>query len=192
MSPRTQQQLESLRNERRQLILDAALHVFAEDSYHGSSVGQIAKRAKVSKGLIYNYFESKEDLVVQLMLDIFSAMEKEFAIDANTPIGREAMLRFIDKSFEVVLRDPQGWKLYFAIIMQPDVMALVMEKMLDRAQPYFRLMMEYFTAQGVSDPAAHARYFSATMDGIQFHLLLDPENFPVDYAKQSLIDQFIK
>jgi AcrR family transcriptional regulator len=60
MSPRTKQQFEDLRKDRRQAILDAALTVFANNGYHSASVSMIAKEAGVSKGLMYNYFESKE------------------------------------------------------------------------------------------------------------------------------------
>lgn len=43
-------------------ILQAALALFAEKGFHTTSVSQIAEAAGVSKGLTYNYFESKEKL----------------------------------------------------------------------------------------------------------------------------------
>ncbi|MGE3535403.1 MAG: TetR/AcrR family transcriptional regulator, partial [Parachlamydiales bacterium] len=46
------------------ILLHAALKVFATNGYHGSSVSDIAKQAKVSKALFYHYFESKKDLLV--------------------------------------------------------------------------------------------------------------------------------
>ena len=58
-----------IREQRRHQILDAALHI-AEDSYHGSSMAAVAKRAKVSKGLIYNYFKSKEEILISLVVDV--------------------------------------------------------------------------------------------------------------------------
>ncbi len=45
-------------------LLRAALKVFATNGYHGSSVSDIAKEAKVSKALFYHYFDSKNDLLV--------------------------------------------------------------------------------------------------------------------------------
>ena len=71
MAPRSEEQFAQIREERKHQILDAALHVFAEDSYHGASMSAVAKRAKVSKGLIYNYFKSKEEILVSLVVDVF-------------------------------------------------------------------------------------------------------------------------
>ncbi|HEX9037318.1 MAG TPA: TetR/AcrR family transcriptional regulator [Ktedonobacterales bacterium] len=48
--------------DRRQLILEAALDVFAEQGFEGATTKEIAARADVTHGLIYFYFASKEDL----------------------------------------------------------------------------------------------------------------------------------
>ncbi len=48
--------------DRRQLILEAALDVFAEQGFEGATTKEIAARAGVTHGLIYFYFASKEDL----------------------------------------------------------------------------------------------------------------------------------
>lgn len=49
--------------EKREAILAAGLDLFAERGFHGTSVPEIAQRAKVGAGTIYRYFESKEALV---------------------------------------------------------------------------------------------------------------------------------
>src|SRR5205807_1258989 len=53
--------------ERRELILDAALEIFAQRGYHGSSIDEIAHTAGVSKALIYEHFPSKRDLHISLL-----------------------------------------------------------------------------------------------------------------------------
>lgn len=53
-------------------IVDAAIQVFAEKGYHQAKMTDIAKELGVSKGTIYQYFKSKEDLfkaVVQIPLE---------------------------------------------------------------------------------------------------------------------------
>lgn len=49
--------------ERRDEILAGALAVFSEKGFEGASVKEIAQRAGVAPGLLYHYFESKEDLL---------------------------------------------------------------------------------------------------------------------------------
>jgi TetR/AcrR family fatty acid metabolism transcriptional regulator len=55
---------ESRRAEKRTLIADAAVEVFAEKGFHQARVSDIARRAGVADGTIYLYFKNKEDLLL--------------------------------------------------------------------------------------------------------------------------------
>jgi AcrR family transcriptional regulator len=50
------------RRDRREDILQASLHLFAEKGFHGTSMRDIARQANITEGLIYHYFASKRDL----------------------------------------------------------------------------------------------------------------------------------
>ena len=58
---------EQLIEARRSQILDAAAAVFAEKGFHRATTKDIAKTAGVSEGTIYNYFDSKADLLIGIM-----------------------------------------------------------------------------------------------------------------------------
>src|SRR5690606_20369290 len=49
--------------DRRATILDAALHCFVERGFYGTTIPEIAARAKIAAGTIYHYFDSKDALV---------------------------------------------------------------------------------------------------------------------------------
>ena len=49
--------------ERREAILDAALHCFVDRGFHGTAIPDIAKKTGIAAGTIYHYFKSKEELV---------------------------------------------------------------------------------------------------------------------------------
>ena len=49
--------------DRRESILDAALHSFAERGFYGTAIPEIATRAEIAAGTLYHYFDSKEALV---------------------------------------------------------------------------------------------------------------------------------
>lgn len=51
---------------KRDLILAAAREIFGEKGYHSTTSEEIAKRAGVGKGTIYQYFESKRDIFLQM------------------------------------------------------------------------------------------------------------------------------
>ena len=52
----------SKKAEKRQSILQAAIEVFSNGSFKNSSISEIAKRANVAEGTIYQYYKNKEDL----------------------------------------------------------------------------------------------------------------------------------
>ena len=190
MSPRSEAQFAQIREERKHQILEAALHVFANDSYHGASMAAVAKRAAISKGLIYNYFDSKEAILRTLISELFDQMMELMALDTQLPLRRIDFVRIIELSVDEVVKNPERWKLYMSLSFQPDVTPLLMEQMLPKLQPFMVLMSNYFISKGHEDPMTMMRYYSAVLDGVQMHLLLDPENFPVEKVKQLMIEQF--
>lgn len=59
----------SRKQEKFEMILDAAEKVIAEHGFHGSQVSKIAKEAGVADGTIYLYFKKKEDILISLFED---------------------------------------------------------------------------------------------------------------------------
>ncbi len=56
------------------MILDAAIRVFARKGYHTCRVGDIAEEAGVAHGLLYHYFESKEELLETIFRETWRAL----------------------------------------------------------------------------------------------------------------------
>jgi AcrR family transcriptional regulator len=76
MSPRTKIQFEEIRESKRRKILDAAVECFATTGFHAVSISDLAKHAGISKGLMYNYFSSKDELLKAIFFEIFSSFLK--------------------------------------------------------------------------------------------------------------------
>lgn len=60
--------------EKRRLILNAAVRVFARDGYHTSRVGDIAEEAGIAHGLLYHYFPSKEQVLATVFRENWSGL----------------------------------------------------------------------------------------------------------------------
>jgi len=71
MSPRGKDLNEKMRSEAMAKITRAALVVFSEYGYHGTSMEQIMKVSGLSKGIVYHYFPSKEKLFLHLVDSAF-------------------------------------------------------------------------------------------------------------------------
>ena len=60
--------------EKRRVILDAAVRVFARQGFHTCRVSDIADEAGVAYGLVYHYFSSKEQILDTLFLERWDVM----------------------------------------------------------------------------------------------------------------------
>ena len=60
--------------DKRRLLLDAAVRVFARKGYHAARVGDIAEEAGVAYGLLYHYFDSKEDVLRSVFRETWRAL----------------------------------------------------------------------------------------------------------------------
>lgn len=64
--------------DKRRVILDAAVRVFARRGYHTSRVGDIAEEAGIAHGLLYHYFSSKEEVLATVFRENWSELLEAF------------------------------------------------------------------------------------------------------------------
>jgi AcrR family transcriptional regulator len=89
--------------DKRRIILDAAVRVFARQGFHTCRVSDIADEAGVAYGLVYHYFQSKDEVLDTLFLERWQVMLAAIReIDANDIPAREklrAIASFIVDSY---------------------------------------------------------------------------------------------
>src|SRR5881409_4063963 len=97
--------------DKRRLILDAAVRVFARQGFHTCRVSDIADEAGVAYGLVYHYFSSKEEILDTLFLERWDVMLAAISeADASRRAPREklhAIAAFIIDSYR---HDPELMK----------------------------------------------------------------------------------
>jgi AcrR family transcriptional regulator len=184
--PRTKEQNEAIRVEKRQLIMGAALRLFAEKGYDATSIDKIAREAGISKGLLYNYFRSKEELLQTLMTDLLAEFEN--AIDPNhdgTVTDEEAM-GFIDDMFGILMHRRKEMQLYYQLAMQPQVIDFLarlehQSKLAERQ----RFILQYFVNK-LPCPDEKTAYLTALvfLKGLFLVCAFAPEMFPNDFLEQ--------
>jgi len=102
--------------EKRRLILDAAVRVFARSGFHTSRVGDIAEEAGVAHGLLYHYFASKDEVLETIFRENWAVLVDR--LDAIEQSGEPAadQLRHVAA---VILRNWQH---------QPDVIRVLVRE----------------------------------------------------------------
>jgi TetR/AcrR family transcriptional regulator, transcriptional repressor of aconitase len=93
------------RNARREQILAGARRCFAEHGYEGATVARLEGEIALSRGAIFNYFSSKEDLFIELAVQDSARMSELWVNE-----GLEAIVR------EVLELDPAWLTVYFELI----------------------------------------------------------------------------
>jgi AcrR family transcriptional regulator len=59
--------------ERRQALIDTAIRVFSEGSYHGTTTAEIARAAGISEPILYRHFASKRELYLAALDDVWAS-----------------------------------------------------------------------------------------------------------------------
>jgi AcrR family transcriptional regulator len=151
--------------QRRAAILAAALAVFADNGYHSSSIDDIARAAGISKALIYEHFESKQELYASLLDqeadELFARLASAVAgvQDAGAPrleTGLDAFFGFVEERRE-------AWRMLFRENSDREAAAR-----LDRVVAQVTEVVAALIAQ---DPGSHAVEQDAAQRGQAIRML---------------------
>lgn len=129
--PLREEQLQQIRDERRQQIMDAALRIFARRGIIGTKMSMIATEAGISPGLLYRYFNSKDELFTTL---VQQAMQESVAGIAGVNQLSGSPIEKIRALTELIL-DKEG-QLYFLLIHQASTSDEVPEKAIQLLEQY--------------------------------------------------------
>jgi AcrR family transcriptional regulator len=93
--------------DKRRLILDAAVRVFAQKGYHTSRVGDIAEEAGVAHGLLYHYFRSKEELLETIFRETWrDVLDAVRSVEETDETARERLAGIAKILLRAWRRDP--------------------------------------------------------------------------------------
>jgi AcrR family transcriptional regulator len=91
-------------NERKKRIMEEATKLFSKKGFHATSIQDIVEQSGMSKGSFYNYFQSKEELIISLIKHYQEVlMEKLASIEQNTELNpKEILMKQIQAQLEVL------------------------------------------------------------------------------------------
>lgn len=116
MSPRTKKQNESIREQRKQEILQAAIHVYVAKGFSATTLSDVADQAGLAHGLVYYYFKNKKKLFRELyefMMDRSLSYTTTY-FEQDGPVI-EQFKNYAMLICERVIQDPQTQRFYMRI-----------------------------------------------------------------------------
>ncbi len=158
-------------------------------------MGQIAKRAGVSKGLAYNYFRSKEEILAAAI---------EHRLEKSASLSDAAAQRFQEPEKQIkaliegflrdIEREPAAFRLYFSLTLQEEA-SVALRDALERLQPrvsaYLEGLRRLFVALGSSDPDTDALLLRSTLLGLAFRIARSSEPISIEEAGRRLVALFV-
>jgi len=189
MSPRSKQQFEAIRASSTSRILNAALELFGTVGYQSTTIAQIAEQAGVSKGLIYNYFDSKEALLRSMIEELAKEAEKVMGeIQTENPrIMLETMIR---GTFHWLRNNEKQNRLIMGLVTQIDQFDFVHDMANRKMNEYMELIADLLRKIKFPNYRTEARILATLFDGIGMQYLVLKQNYPLDEVEEMLIERY--
>jgi len=190
LSPRTNQQNETIREASRARIVETALELFAQHGYELTSVRMIAQQAGIAQGLLYNYFAGKDALLAAIVQQSMDDVRESFAQAEDGANPQIQIERLIRAAFAIVRRRRAFWKLIYGIRMQGAVVAALGDTLIALSNESRATIERYCRAAGLPQPEIEGAILFALIDGVAQHYVLDPDNYPLDVVADTLVARY--
>jgi TetR/AcrR family fatty acid metabolism transcriptional regulator len=184
MSPRTPQENERLREERRIQILETAIQFFAEQGYYNTKMSDIAQRLGLAKGTIYWYFDSKEDLFNRAFRHEFEKLAQpllERALRQDLDAG-EKLLAIAQASLDLLSNFEDLVFIMFQSMTTPQLGEMLTHDFKEYYDQFAQIIIPLFEQIGEPDPAGAASLFFAVLDGLMLQSLIQANLFDKERA----------
>lgn len=190
MSPRTKNQFEEIRKKSRDNIEKIALELFAIKGYHATSIAQIAEKAQISKGLLYNYYKSKEHLLNTVVMKIYDEIMQIVQMSKNLPAEKQ-IEQMIVETIDHLKKNISLWKLYLFLVHQSEVQKKLTELYEKMRDEYMNYVVKLFEEIGSKNPTMETLMLGTMFDGIGLNYVTAPNGYPIDEMTDYLIEVFI-
>ncbi len=187
MSPRTHTQWEEIRGKSREKILNAAISLFSSIGYFSTSVSKIAQKAGVSKGLLYNYFESKDHLLLAIVDKTMNLLDNAFKIEKKDLDPNEELIIIIEKMFGIIKNHRGFLRMLIPLSMQIKEFEFINDMIYKKYDEYVKKIEILLDKLDYQTPEDEARLLLATLDGVMYQYLVIGDNLPYEKIKESII-----
>jgi AcrR family transcriptional regulator len=181
--------------ERRQQIMDAALACFARKGYHKTTMDDIVAESGLSKGTLYWYFRSKDELFLSLVNSFFLAIQQDMDAIFEQPASASQKLRTMADEFARFYGEvAQFLNVFFEFWMQGTLneqLNQLFHSMLSEYRGVIGGVIQEGVQAGEFKPVDADQLAVAVMaayDGLWFYKMLMPDEVDLDRASRAFIE----
>lgn len=194
MAPRKPEKFEEIREQSKRTIIASATKVFSEFGYQ-ATIEKIAKAANISKGLIYNYFKSKDDLLEAIFMEGFPFFDKILNIQDKNDTALEKLGQVLKTFTRSLQENLTFWKLYQSVMSHP-----IISSKLTKFKEYYEsvfspLLFSIFqelngNTMNEMEIQIEILIFASIMDGIAFDYTIMGDDYPLELVIDTIIKKY--
>jgi len=189
MSPRSKEDFETIRKASKDNILKSALQLFSSGGYFNTSIRQIAIKAKVSTGLLYNYFDSKEDLLKSLLGQAFDLVGSATKTDPSLK-PEQKLEQIINNFFNIVRTKRKFVMMMTQMGLQATKFEFVNKLIAQKYKQESGKLKLIFDEMGLENSDIESKILMATLDGIMFEVLIMKKAISIDELETGLVRKY--
>lgn len=193
--PRTPEENDRIRKLSKDKICAAAMELFIKQGYYATSINDIAKQAGISKGLLYNYYKGKEELLAEMVVartrEVIKVIEEASAIE----IPSKQLEYIVEGAINNIQQKPDVHRFYLHLQTQPiadEELIKYSRLLIEENAKMFEVQCEIFERLGVKNPRQRSLYFSTVLQGSMLMIATYPNKIPIAEIKKQIIAEFCK
>jgi AcrR family transcriptional regulator len=188
MSPRSKESSKQKKAQSRSAILSASLELFAKKGFSATTTDEIAMKAKVSKGLIFSHFHTKQDILLAIMDEKIIQFLPKLDETNDTRHPKEQFFSFIDSWMDLLKNEPLLIQLSLRLNLDDDWRKILHKKGKQYLELYLSSMRKLLVRLGSKKPDLDCYLLAVFFDGVEANYIAAPELFPIDAMKEHLLE----
>ena len=193
-NPRTRRRTASRETRRRQLI-DATMNCIARKGLGNTSIGDVAKEAGLSQGIVNLHFQSKDNLLTETLRTLANEYRDQFerTLEQSGPDPADALLALMRMDLQPKLLDGQKLAIWFAFWGEVKSRPTY-RKICDEYDRYYDSVVERLCADLIEEggytnvtAAAATEALTSMTNGLWLSCLVSPQEFNRDVAMHAIM-----
>jgi len=176
----------------KEIILQEAVRLFSEKGYSETSTDEIIWNSGISKGLLFYHYKNKDGLLNTILEHGWQIIWETCDVDTTEKSAERALRATIKQMIASLKKDYDYWKVYTAVLLNPELSKKLDISLHNPSEAYYNLTIGLFRKMGKKNPERWAFSFDIHFMGISFGYISDPKSFPLEQAKQVMIDMFTR
>lgn len=179
------ERFEVISEEKQNQILKAAIEEFSVNGFNGTSINKVAKRAEISIGAMYSYFDSKDDLFLSVVERLFSVLELALKDVDHTGDIFEIIEGLFFRAHDYAMTYPEMNQIYldFSTHSLSSLSSKVSRRLESITQNFYMEVIHKALASGKMDLNINASVLSFMIDNL---IMMYQFSFTSDYFKERM------